>query len=187
LVTATGILNKWKWPDIQGIELYKGKMVHSANWDSQITMDYMKGKSIALIGAGSSGLQILPQIQPIADRVDHYMASKTWISPIGFGSEELKIRGAIGNCRSLICSSRDESSLVTVKHSKEELERFKNDPKAYHAFRAKIEKLVNSAALITLYGSPLQKHFTAINRAAMVEKLERKPEIMEALEPDWPP
>lgn len=74
-------------------------MVHSADWDSELTVEKMKGLDIALIGAGSSGIQILPQIQPVVKSVDHYMASKTWISPIGFGSEELKERGAIGNCK----------------------------------------------------------------------------------------
>lgn len=61
-------------------------------------MDNIKDLDVALIGAGSSGIQILPQIQPYAKRVDHYMASKTWISPIGFGSQELTDRDAIGNC-----------------------------------------------------------------------------------------
>lgn len=74
-------------------------MVHSANWDPALTLDAMKDLKIALIGAGSSGIQILPQVQPIAERVDHYMASKTWISPVGFGSQELTDRGVIGNCK----------------------------------------------------------------------------------------
>ena len=75
-------------------------MVHSARWDPELTNEKMKGLDIALIGAGSTGIQILPQVQPIANRVDHYMSSKTWISPIGFGSEELEARGVKGNCQS---------------------------------------------------------------------------------------
>ena len=101
LITATGILNKWQWPDIKGRESFKGEMVHSAKWDPELTVEKMKDLNIALIGAGSSGIQILPQIQSVAKRVDHYMASKTWISPIGFGSEELTDRGVIDNCMSL--------------------------------------------------------------------------------------
>jgi len=101
LLTATGILNSWKWPDIPGREDFKGKMVHSARWDPTLNQESMIGLDIALIGAGSTGIQILPQIQPVAKRVDHYMSSKTWISPIGFGSEELEARGVTGNCRCL--------------------------------------------------------------------------------------
>ncbi|KAL6231968.1 hypothetical protein BDW75DRAFT_247546 [Aspergillus navahoensis] len=168
---ATGILNKWKWPDIEGRESYKGTMVHSANWDPEITLDSLKGKSVALIGAGSTGIQILPQIQPYAKVVDHYVSGKTWISPVGFGSEELKERGETGN----------------FQHAKEELEKWKNDPSIYHAWRHKIEKSVNGAALITIFGSPTQKDFQKINHDAMRKKLAKKPEIMEALEPKWPP
>lgn len=98
LLTATGILNKWKWPEIDGRELFQGKMVHSASWDRNLTVEKMRNMDIALIGAGSSGIQILPQIQTVARRVDHYMSGKTWISPIGFGSEVLDERDAIGNC-----------------------------------------------------------------------------------------
>lgn len=104
--SATGILNKWKWPDIDGLENYKGRIVHSANWDPEITLDWMKGKNVALIGAGSTGIQLLPQVQPYAKTVDHYVSGKTWISPIGFGSEELKERGVTtGNCK-IPCSSQ---------------------------------------------------------------------------------
>ena len=95
-MSATGILNKWKWPDIPGLDTFEGRKVYTADWDASVEME---GKDIALIGAGSSGIQVLPQIQPIAKRVDHYMSGKTWISPIGFGSEEVFERGAVGNCK----------------------------------------------------------------------------------------
>jgi cation diffusion facilitator CzcD-associated flavoprotein CzcO len=32
-ITATGALNQWKWPDIKGLESFKGPKLHSANWD----------------------------------------------------------------------------------------------------------------------------------------------------------
>ncbi|KAI9743683.1 MAG: hypothetical protein M1818_002999 [Claussenomyces sp. TS43310] len=166
-LSATGILNKWKWPEIEGIETFEGKKVHSANWDPETPLE---GKDIALIGAGSSGIQILPNIQPHAKKVDHYMSGKTWISPIGFGSEELKERGVVGN----------------FKHSKEELDKFK-DPKEYMEFRKKIERSVNESSLITIFGTQTQQDFQVINHDAMKKKLEKKPEIMAALEPSFPP
>lgn len=36
-------------------------MLHSANWDSSVDL---KEKSVALIGCGSSAVQILPRILP---------------------------------------------------------------------------------------------------------------------------
>jgi cation diffusion facilitator CzcD-associated flavoprotein CzcO len=59
--------------------------MHSANWDE--SFDW-KDKRVALIGAGSSGIQILPQIQPRAKLVVHFIRGKTWISPVGFSADE---------------------------------------------------------------------------------------------------
>lgn len=60
--------------------------MHSAGWDT--SYDYTD-KKVALIGAGSSGIQILPNILPKVKHVDHYMKSRTWITPGGIGSEGL--------------------------------------------------------------------------------------------------
>lgn len=34
LINAGGILNDWKWPDVPGLETFKGKRVHTAAWVS---------------------------------------------------------------------------------------------------------------------------------------------------------
>ncbi|RFU82007.1 fad nadp-binding domain-containing [Trichoderma arundinaceum] len=60
LINAGGFLNKWKWPDIKGIDTYKGFLVHSAAWDPNYSF---KGKTVAVIGSGSSAIQIVPIIQ----------------------------------------------------------------------------------------------------------------------------
>lgn len=59
LINAAGVLSKWEWPNIPGIEKFQGKLLHSADWDT--AFDW-RGKNIALIGIGSSGIQILPKI-----------------------------------------------------------------------------------------------------------------------------
>ena len=33
LLVCTGCLSRWKWPDIPGLNDFKGRLVHSANWD----------------------------------------------------------------------------------------------------------------------------------------------------------
>jgi len=40
---------------------------------------------------------------------------------------------------------------------------------------------------VTIFGTPFQQQFAAINKEAMAKKLEKKPEIMKAMEPQWPP
>lgn len=52
--------SNWKWPDIKGLHDFKGKLLHSARWD--VDWDY-SGKDVAVIGAGSSAIQIVPKMQ----------------------------------------------------------------------------------------------------------------------------
>lgn len=52
--------SNWKWPDIPGLTSFGGELVHSANWKSDVDFT---GKTIALIGNGSTGIQLLPEIQ----------------------------------------------------------------------------------------------------------------------------
>jgi hypothetical protein len=51
LINAGGVLNKWKWPAINGREMFKGPMLHGANWDDLVAL---KGKKVAVIGGDSS-------------------------------------------------------------------------------------------------------------------------------------
>ena len=46
-------------PVIEGIETYKGTLAHTANWSSNIDW---KGKRVAVIGSGSSSVQVVPQL-----------------------------------------------------------------------------------------------------------------------------
>lgn len=49
LVNASGVLNAWKWPDIPGLNTFKGKLLHTARWDQSVDLD---GKHVGLIGNG---------------------------------------------------------------------------------------------------------------------------------------
>lgn len=61
LINGTGILNNWKWPDIPGLHSFKGDLVHSAAWTEDRDV---RDKRVAVLGSGSSGIQIVPAIQP---------------------------------------------------------------------------------------------------------------------------
>lgn len=52
--------SSWKWPDIEGLNSFKGGLYHTANWKDH----EFQGKTVAVIGSGSSGIQIVPQLQP---------------------------------------------------------------------------------------------------------------------------
>lgn len=77
LINGSGILNKWCWPNIEGLHSFGGTLVHSANWDDAL---YWEGKKVAIIGNGSSAIQILPEMQPKSDSIVTYIRSPTWIT-----------------------------------------------------------------------------------------------------------
>jgi cation diffusion facilitator CzcD-associated flavoprotein CzcO len=49
LLLATGGLNRWQWPRIEGLSDFQGTLLHSANWKGEI--DEWKDKSVGVIGA----------------------------------------------------------------------------------------------------------------------------------------
>lgn len=53
--------SRWKWPDIQGLHSFGGKLVHTGNYPKGLDL---AGKRVAVIGAGSSAIQVVPTIQP---------------------------------------------------------------------------------------------------------------------------
>lgn len=51
LVSAVGQLSQPNWPEIKGLDTFKGKTMHSATWDWACDL---KDKRIAVIGSGTS-------------------------------------------------------------------------------------------------------------------------------------
>lgn len=59
LITALGILSATNWPDIPGLDKYKGELYHTARFPE--TYD-LKGKRVGVIGCGSTGVQVITSI-----------------------------------------------------------------------------------------------------------------------------
>jgi cation diffusion facilitator CzcD-associated flavoprotein CzcO len=53
--------SSWKLPDIPGLQKFKGDLFHTANWKENYSYE---GKRVAVIGSGSSAIQVVPQLQP---------------------------------------------------------------------------------------------------------------------------
>ena len=58
VVMATGCLSVPKAPDIPGVDKYRGRLYHTADWPHD-GADFT-GQRIAVIGTGSSGIQCIP-------------------------------------------------------------------------------------------------------------------------------
>ncbi|KGG85022.1 MULTISPECIES: flavin-containing monooxygenase [Comamonas] len=78
LLSAVGLLNVPRMPDIQGLQSFKGRCVHTARWPEDLDVT---GKRVAVIGNGASAMQVVPAI---VDQVAHltiFQRSKQWAAP----------------------------------------------------------------------------------------------------------
>lgn len=80
-IKATGNLNKWAWPDIPGLERFKGDLIHTAHWNDSFDPTE---KRLAVLGYGATAVQLVPAILPKVKYMDHYVRGQAWISPAGY-------------------------------------------------------------------------------------------------------
>jgi cation diffusion facilitator CzcD-associated flavoprotein CzcO len=71
--------------------------MHSAHWDVEYDLT---DKTIAVIGGGSSAIQIIPSIQPNVKKLVPYLRSPVWITA-GFGTKYAAPGGENLECESL--------------------------------------------------------------------------------------
>lgn len=67
----------WNWPKIKGLHEFKGKLCHTADYDTSIDLH---GKRVAVVGIGSSGVQIIPNIIDKVEKLYTWVAAPTWIT-----------------------------------------------------------------------------------------------------------
>ncbi|TAK84734.1 MAG: NAD(P)/FAD-dependent oxidoreductase [Aquabacterium sp.] len=77
-VLASGPLHVPAFPAIKGLENFKGKVMHSAQWDH----DYdLAGKNVVSIGTGASAIQYVPEIAPKVKQLHVFQRSAAWVMP----------------------------------------------------------------------------------------------------------
>src|SRR5690349_21643619 len=69
LLTATGFLSQPKMPDIEGIDSFKGKVIHTTAWDDSYDLE---GKRAAIIGTGATAVQLIPELAKVVDDLTVY-------------------------------------------------------------------------------------------------------------------
>jgi len=78
VVNATGPLSDAKIPDVPGIEGFRGKIFHTAQWDHDFDL---LGKRVAVIGTGASSIQVVPAIQPMVEKLTLFQRTPAWVMP----------------------------------------------------------------------------------------------------------
>ncbi|KAJ3989070.1 FAD/NAD-binding domain-containing protein [Lentinula detonsa] len=182
LFTGIGSLSRWQWPEIEGLETFQGKLIHSAQWETgegdsgpktkwEDTVKNWGDKKIGVIGVGSSAIQIVPALQPRVKTISNFVRSKTWVSA-SFVREHL-----------LSLANGDET-VDNYTFTEKDKQKFK-DKEYYREFRRALESDLNGAHSATLQGHPLQQGARKIFEEIMKQKLSKKPWIAEHLIPDF--
>ena len=154
LINAAGLLNNWRWPAIPRLHDFRGTLVHSATWPE--TLD-LKGKRVAVIGAGSSAIQILPNILDSAKAVEIFIRSQTWVAP------------------------PREGALL----SPETVERYSQHPEEHLEYCRELEALANRRFDYIRKGSRAQKETYDAWSKSMNEELAGRSDIYENLHPKF--
>ena len=78
-VMATGCLSKHNVPDIEGLDRFQGELLHTGKWPHS-PVDF-KGKSVGVIGTGSSGIQSIPIIAEQASSLTVFQRTPNFSIP----------------------------------------------------------------------------------------------------------
>lgn len=80
LITGLGLLSATNTPKFRGIDSFKGQILHTGAWPEGIDL---KGKRVGVIGTGSTGVQVITAVAPIAGHLTVFQRSPQYVVPIG--------------------------------------------------------------------------------------------------------
>ena len=124
----------------------------------------LEGKRVGLIGAGSSAVQILPNIYSPASKIYHWVRNKIWITA-GFAQAFAGPNGA------------------NFEYNEEQLELFRNNPDAYLTYSKMIEAELNQRFQFIVNGSPAQQEARDFSEKEMKALLADRPDLIENIMP----
>ena len=78
VISAVGQLDRPRLPSIPGRDTFLGASFHSAQWYHSVDL---RGKRLAMIGAGASGFQIAPAIAADVEHLTVFQRSAQWMFP----------------------------------------------------------------------------------------------------------
>lgn len=79
LVEGVGLLSATNIPEFKGQENFKGEIYHTARWPHE-GVD-LAGKRVAVIGTGSSGIQVISEIAPVVEHLTVLQRTPQWVIP----------------------------------------------------------------------------------------------------------
>ncbi|KAF2092546.1 FAD/NAD(P)-binding domain-containing protein [Rhizodiscina lignyota] len=160
LLYATGILNDFKWPKIEGIEKFRGRLCHTARWPKDYQEEQWKEDRVAVIGSGASSIQTVPKMQPHVKHMDVFIRTGVWFVQIAnnYGQNH--------------------------EYSTEEKEKFRTQPEELVKHAKSIENQINGLWGTFYTGSEAQKKAQELFRARMAEFIKDE-RLLKGFTPKW--
>ncbi len=78
VISATGGLSEPSIPNIPGLAEFSGVAFHTARWNHAHDL---RGRRVAIVGTGASGIQVAPRIQPEVERLTIFQRTPPWVTP----------------------------------------------------------------------------------------------------------
>ena len=138
-IAATGVLSMPYFPDVPGHDLFRGEQYHTGLWPEK-PVDFAD-KRVAVIGTGSSGVQIIPVIAGDVASLTVYQRTANWCTPLNNApitpDEQARLRADFEAIREILNTSthgflHQPHDRATFDDSKEErrafFERMWNSP-----------------------------------------------------------
>jgi cation diffusion facilitator CzcD-associated flavoprotein CzcO len=76
LVSCAGPLTEPVFPDVPGLDRFRGKAFHTSRWDDEHDL---AGESVAVVGTGASAVQVIPEIQPRVGQLVVFQRTPGWV------------------------------------------------------------------------------------------------------------
>lgn len=166
LINGSGVLNTWSWPDIRGLSTFKGHLSHSADYQGWAKNTSFAGKRVAVIGNGSSAIQIVPELGKVASHLTNIVRSPTWISAPFI--EDLS--GSPG---------------TNPKYTEEQKEAFRRNPQDHLKYRHDLAHAFNHFYEALIENSPANAEAMKRTKALMQERLKGRPDLQKQIIPEW--
>ena len=97
VVSCVGFLNRPRYPDWPGLGTFAGPKFHTARWEPEHDL---AGRTVALVGTGSTAIQITAKLAEVAKHVDVYQREPGWIFPSACGTTARSAARSAGGRRS---------------------------------------------------------------------------------------
>ncbi|RVX72033.1 hypothetical protein B0A52_04631 [Exophiala mesophila] len=175
LVNGAGVVNKWKWPTIEGLHDFQGVLAHSAAWDTSLDWS---NKTIAVIGTGSSSIQMVPKFAETAKHLTVFMRNQTYIGPQF---------GALVSNKEADPEAMEPHAAGKHHYTEKEKQKFRDDPDYHLKYRKAVERSVVGGFRMFFRGHPYNIGAKKMMQDQMSERLGDRDDLKERFIPDWSP